>query len=98
MKFNTKSKQKKLIALVCLSAFLTPLLISHLIADLRSPINEIDNQSSIKDKFIPKTAWYNNSEAPIEIDALTANDWTWARTQPWCRKGDGSWGDPYVIY
>ncbi len=35
-------------------------------------------------------------------DTLTNNgtswgNWTWARTQPWCTKGDGTKGTPYVI-
>jgi len=49
------------------------------------------------DDVMPKTSWYNNSEAPISIDELSSNNWAWARTQPWCSKGDGSWADPYVI-
>ena len=91
-----KNKSKKLIVLICFSALLVPLLSTNL-NEITAPINKLDNQASIKETTSPKTAWYNNTEAPIEIDALTANDWTWARTQPWCRKGDGSWGDPYVI-
>ena len=91
-----KNKSKKLIALICLSALLVPLLSTHLIG-FTALINEKDNQASIKEINIPKIAWYNNSEAPIYIDATGAKDWTWARTQPWCSKGDGSWSDPYVI-
>jgi len=45
----------------------------------------------------PIGAWYNNSEDPIYINELGPNNWTWARTQQWCQKGDGSWTDPYVI-
>ena len=49
-----------------------------------------------------KMSWYNNSEDPIYIDGsvtgVGAHNWTWARdTQEWCRKGDGSWANPYVI-
>jgi hypothetical protein len=49
-----------------------------------------------------KMSWYNNSEDPIYIDGsatgVGAHNWTWARdTQEWCRKGDGSWEDPYII-
>jgi len=38
-------------------------------------------------------------QAPISIDDLpgSANDWAWARTQPWCTQGTGSLGDPYII-
>ena len=91
-----KNKIRKLLALFCFSALLIPLLCTNLI-EFTTPINEIDNQTSIKEINIPKLAWYNNSEAPISIDATGSNDWTWARSQPWCSKGDGSWSDPYVI-
>ncbi|GAH50856.1 unnamed protein product, partial [marine sediment metagenome] len=90
------NKSKKFIVLICFSVLLVPLISTNLI-EFTAPINELDNQSRIKEITIPKTAWYNNTEAPIEIDALTANDWTWARSQPWCSKGDGSWSDPYII-
>ncbi len=91
-----KKKSKKILALFCLSALLVSLLSTNLI-EFTVQINEIDNQASIKDIFIPKMAWYNNSEAPISIDSSGAQDWTWARSQPWCSKGDGSWSDPYII-
>ena len=51
-----------------------------------------------KKEFLnPKMSWYNNSEDPIHIDDTGINNWEWARSQPWCRKGDGSWGNPYII-
>ena len=91
---NLKNKSKKKFALFCFSVLLISLLSTNLITAL---INETDNQTSEIETFTPNTAWYNNTEAPISIDATGSNDWTWARTQPWCSKGDGSWSDPYVI-
>ncbi len=45
----------------------------------------------------PNLSWFNNSALPISIDDMGSNNWAWARTQDWCRKGDGSENDPYVI-
>ncbi|WP_371804292.1 nitrous oxide reductase family maturation protein NosD [Candidatus Lokiarchaeum ossiferum] len=49
----------------------------------------------------PLSSWYNNSANPIVINAtatgVDANNWTWARTQEWCREGDGTVGNPYLI-
>ena len=51
--------------------------------------------------FSPTSAWFNNSENPIYIDAeasgVDAHNWTWARNQDWCRVGDGTQGNPYLI-
>ena len=61
------------------------------------------NQDEIQENEIstPEEAWFNNSQDPIYINAIAtgvgAQNWTWARTQDWCRKGDGSYGNPYVI-
>jgi len=83
--------------LILLCIFLIPLLSSFLIFDLNPLNNEENNQIIIREITTPRVAWYNNSEAPIFIDSIGAQNWIWARTQPWCIKGDGSWSDPYVV-
>ncbi len=61
-------------------------------------IGEDNDNSPLKS---PRTSWYNNSEDPIYIDGdatgVGAQNWTWARSQPWCSIGNGSWADPYII-
>ena len=67
--------------------------------------NGEENQVIIKDIEdtikTPSVSWFNNSADPIEIDAtatgVDAHNWTWARSQEWCREGDGSLGSPYLI-
>jgi parallel beta-helix repeat protein len=50
---------------------------------------------------VPVSSWFNNSADPIFIDAtatgVDAHNWTWARTQEWCRVGNGSVGNPYLL-
>ncbi len=49
----------------------------------------------------PEISWFNNTQAPIFINGSATGvgglNWTWARSQPFCQKGDGSWGNPYII-
>lgn len=66
---------------------------------------EYDNKSEEFTKEntlgLPVSSWFNNSENPIYINGsatgVNAHNWTWARSQEWCRIGDGSLGNPYVI-
>jgi len=89
--------KNSLITLICFGTFLVlPILLgnnSNLIS-----VNDRDNEL---ESLNPKSSWYNNSENPIYIDAsatgVGAHNWTWARIQSWCQKGDGSWGNPYII-
>ena len=97
---NLKKKEKKftLSCLLILSVFMV--LSSNSQINLNININkkpqfgELDN---LNQKKIPNVAWFNNSHDPIYIDGNTAQNWAWAETQPFCQKGDGSWGNPYVI-
>ena len=62
----------------------------------------ITDEENQENKMLPpEESWFNNNENPIYIDAsatgVGAQNWTWARSQDWCQKGDGSYGNPYII-
>ena len=58
--------------------------------DNYSMINQEINIESVI--MTPTSSWFNNSEDPIFIDAtatgVDAHNWTWARSQDWCREED----------
>lgn len=66
-------------------------------------INDVHNTDSQFEKQMTNLQinWYNNNAEPIYIDGqakgIGAHNWTWARMQEWCRSGDGSYSNPYVI-
>ena len=94
-------KKQNLKILMFLTVFFT---ISCILNNTNSgtPVNNegiiIEEENADNVVKLPQSSWYNNSESPIAIDdASGTNDWTWARSQPWCQKGDGSESNPYVI-
>ncbi|MFX0069559.1 MAG: NosD domain-containing protein [Candidatus Hermodarchaeota archaeon] len=89
-----KSKAKIRIGFIIIGMIfiLTAIEISN---DADGKINEEKNNDN--NNLTPLESWYNNNQNPIHIDEDTSQDWAWARTQLWCQKGDGSFGDPYVI-
>ncbi|MFX0189023.1 MAG: nitrous oxide reductase family maturation protein NosD [Candidatus Hodarchaeota archaeon] len=58
---------------------------------------QYDEINKIDEFRIPKKLWFNNSMDPIVIDNSASNNWTWARNQEWCRFGNGSRDNPYII-
>ncbi|MFX0186411.1 MAG: nitrous oxide reductase family maturation protein NosD [Candidatus Hodarchaeota archaeon] len=83
------------IALFVSSSFFISSLNSNLInVDKNIEHDEIDEINGFRS---PKKSWFNNSMDPIFIDNSASNNWAWALSQEWCRLGDGSWGNPYII-
>ncbi|MBD3194760.1 MAG: hypothetical protein GF317_06880 [Candidatus Lokiarchaeota archaeon] len=90
---------KKAFPMLLITIFLG---ISFIIGFIYTSQNQVENNIRVKNyqELFLKTAYYNSSSSPINIDGdasgVGAHNWTWAKNQPWC-SGSGLWGDPYII-
>ena len=85
-----KTKTKNLFILLVIG-FIFPLILNYsfIFSDTHKPnIDNLNTSSPYTNIWIIDT-WTTNSS--------NIGNWTWARTQPWCTKGNGTESNPYVI-
>ncbi|MBN1800015.1 MAG: right-handed parallel beta-helix repeat-containing protein [Candidatus Lokiarchaeota archaeon] len=80
--------------LLLASGFFMLLIAQIFIGGIRGTPKQLNSSLSLKDT---RTSDYWVLTSPIYINDTGAFNWSWARTQDWCRTGNGSRDNPYVI-
>jgi len=85
-----KTKTKKLMILLVIG-LLFPLILNY---NFNFSNNNKPNIDNLKTSSTYVNIWIIDT---WKINTSNIGNWTWARTQPWCTKGNGTESNPYVI-